>query len=117
MVPVVAPGIGHEARLPAGERDVSRVAVADDHPCAGPEQGDQAEEVDVVGQLVDDSRGGEGGYRIQPLQVTPGRRLGSTRGRDFQGLERVDGRLADERGQRLEDAQDLVQLARPVDLG
>ena len=31
----------------------------------GPEQGDHAEEVDVVGLLVDDPRGGEGGYRIE----------------------------------------------------
>ena len=83
---------------------------------AGPEQGNQAEEPDVIGQFVDDARGRGGCQRVQSLEVDPSRCFRGNGTEEFQGVERVAGDETDEIGQRSKDMGDIAQLTRAVDL-
>ena len=114
-LPGVDPGVRLEAGKPPRNGDVAQISAANDDAGTRPQNRDQAEQLDVVGHLVGHACGAGWGKGVQAVEVSLGCRPGGLGTEQFQGLERVDPRLTDPRGQALKSAQDVEQLTRTVD--
>ena len=87
-----------------------------DDPGGRPEHGDQAEEPDVVGHLVDHADGRGRRQRYRAARISPCRRFCRIRAEGIQGVEGIDGGLTNDLGQRLKDVVDILQFTRAMDL-